>query len=534
MEKTFLFSVDSKSVVCGFIPSFALRPFLFVANVFMTPWLLGLHFVKIYAFPAVASMLIKLVEKFICALNIFSCGYTDIDFPPNDNSIGNTEVRQHTIKNLDCWYRGLVYLLTSPCSDFCCVNEVEWLRAADLDGMIDVEAGEGQSKAEPVKLFSGRIEPNDIAQGSLGDCWLLASIACVVERHEDIIKTIFLTGTASACGYYRIRLYDVFNGPPAWRCFTVDDWIPVRKGTNTPMYTRPNGNELWVMLLEKAFAKMMGSYNALQGGFGRIPLRAMTGNAPVEFVITGKGEKTRITGGNNPGVKNVPDLNYQEAWHVFQGSLQHNMIACAGTQSKEGEIEAKEANGLVSGHMYSILDTCTTTDARGKTVKLIKLRNPWGSHEWSGAYSEKDESTRGWKPNGGFLIGSIFQSTQPVKDDGIFWMPFNDFLQTFDYFCLCAVSTNMSSLHLDMHEDYGPCGPVAGCMQGGLTYCLMCQGAKHLWCPTNASTIDLIYSFKNGSLTERIGQCCDATARATMGVIVPDMGVAQKEEGDLF
>ena len=261
MEKSFLFSVDPKTTVCGFVPSCACKPFLIAANVWMTPWLLGLHFINIYIVPAFTSIAVKIVEKFICALNIFSCGFTDCYFPPNDRSIGSVEIKSHTIKNLDCWHRGLVYLFTSPCYDCCVTNEVEWARAADLKVHHDNADNDIESNvrdADTMKLFEGRIEPADIMQGSLGDCWLLAALACIAERNEALIKTLFLTRTASECGHYKVRLYDVFNGPPAWRCFTLDDWVPVDKGTSNPMYTKPNGNELWVMLMEKAFAKMVG------------------------------------------------------------------------------------------------------------------------------------------------------------------------------------------------------------------------------------------------------------------------------------
>ena len=46
----------------------------------------------------------------------------------------------------------------------------------------------------------------------------------------------------------------------------VDDMIPVTRGTCAPIFAKPHGKELWVALLEKAFAKFVGSYSALDGG----------------------------------------------------------------------------------------------------------------------------------------------------------------------------------------------------------------------------------------------------------------------------
>ena len=167
--------------------------------------------------------------------------------------------------------------------------------------------------------------------------------------------------------------------------------------------------------------------------------------------------------------------------------------------------------------------------------KLLKLRNPWGSTEWKGAYSEHDEATKGWKPYGGFLIGTMFSHAQAVKDDGVFWMPFNDFLEQYDYICLCAVNQNMSSLHLNMCEEYGPCGPLCGCAEGAVTYCLMCKGVSHLWCSSSLSTVQLINSFKNGTSIERAQKCCEVAARATVNIIAPNSRFAKTpDEGDLF
>lgn len=39
------------------------------------------------------------------------------------------------------------------------------------------------------------------------------------------------------------------------------------EGTNRPVFCRPNGNQVWVMLLEKAWAKISGSYGDTSAGY---------------------------------------------------------------------------------------------------------------------------------------------------------------------------------------------------------------------------------------------------------------------------
>ena len=43
----------------------------------------------------------------------------------------------------------------------------------------------------------------------------------------------------------------------------IDDYIPVYASTNRPVFCKANGREVWAMLLEKAWAKIKGSYGAL-------------------------------------------------------------------------------------------------------------------------------------------------------------------------------------------------------------------------------------------------------------------------------
>ena len=68
-------------------------------------------------------------------------------------------------------------------------------------------------------LFENSIEPSDIAQGGLGDCWLLSAIAVLAEKKGQI-ERVFRERTHSIWGKYHIRL---FNGrAKSWQTIVID------------------------------------------------------------------------------------------------------------------------------------------------------------------------------------------------------------------------------------------------------------------------------------------------------------------------
>lgn len=47
--------------------------------------------------------------------------------------------------------------------------------------------------------LTGKIEPADICQGQLGDCWLLSALACLA-AHEGAVQEVFITDEYSHYG----------------------------------------------------------------------------------------------------------------------------------------------------------------------------------------------------------------------------------------------------------------------------------------------------------------------------------------------
>lgn len=74
-------------------------------------------------------------------------------------------------------------------------------------------------------------------------------------------------------GVYRVRLCK--NGE--WQSVTVDDYFPCYVN-GLPIFSHSRDeNELWILILEKAYAKIHGSYLALRGGYAVEGFQDLTG-----------------------------------------------------------------------------------------------------------------------------------------------------------------------------------------------------------------------------------------------------------------
>ena len=134
---------------------------------------------------------------------------------------------------------------------------------------------------------SGRPQPGGIQQGSLGDCWFLASASSLAENPERVEK-LFSSQEVSKEGIYQVT-FQAHNGPVK---ITVDDRIPVREipkgyvgaGTKNPFNSKVGANKgWWLPILEKAYAKFNSFYANLNGGLPEQALREMSGMPTIRY-----------------------------------------------------------------------------------------------------------------------------------------------------------------------------------------------------------------------------------------------------------
>ncbi|XP_064614141.1 LOW QUALITY PROTEIN: calpain-2 catalytic subunit-like [Liolophura sinensis] len=264
-----------------------------------------------------------------------------------------------------------------------------------------------QEFAESPVLFSEGTTRFDIGQGSAGTCWFLSLVASISER-KDLMNQIFcfdsypVPGSEDYRGMFHCRFWRFGN----WEDVYTDDKLPVIYDTQLwGAKSATNPNEMWVALLEKAFAKFHGSYLDVYGGQTVDAFLTLTG---------GVGERVTLESAD-------PQKLFRRLTNAIQSRA---MITCTVPAEKNG------VHGLVGAHAYSLTGTATVT-YKGKQVPLVRIRNPWGKVEWTGPWSD------GSRELAEVPKGSI--STEN-KDDGEFWMSLDDFFVYFSQASICSIT----------------------------------------------------------------------------------------------
>jgi len=246
------------------------------------------------------------------------------------------------------------------------------------------------------QLFKDRIEYDDAAQGQIGDCYLISVISSLAQRPE-LIQSLFKTKSKNSQGFYEIYYYE----NKVRKIMFVDDHFPYYKLADKYMFAQPNGAEIWVLLLEKVFAKYEGGYSNIIGGHPEDALKFFTG------------AETRYLD------------DWKLAWEIIILAFKNDSILVASSHSPPngGSDSDASANGIHYGHAYSILEA-KEYKRDGKTIKLIKLRNPWASSEWKGPYSDYSSD---WTPE----LKEYFGTEGVFGENGTFFMSYEDFSKEF-------------------------------------------------------------------------------------------------------
>ncbi|KAJ7589466.1 cysteine proteinase [Mycena floridula] len=262
----------------------------------------------------------------------------------------------------------------------------------------------------------------DLIQGGLGDCWFISALA-VVATTEGLVEK-FCVARDEAIGVYGF----VFFRDGKWVSVLIDDLlytsIPkyddlgpyeqglyhnnkaryeelARKGTRSLLFARSGTEgETWVPLVEKAYAKLHGSYAALQDGRTCEAVEDITGGVTT-FIAS----------------KDIFDVDQFWTDELLKANQDKDRLFACGYSS----YSINSPNGLIPNHAYAVL---RAVEVNGK--RFVIVRNPWGNSEWTGPWSD---GAKEWETE---WLALLPEFGHKFGNDGEFVMEYNDWLKSWE------------------------------------------------------------------------------------------------------
>ena len=272
--------------------------------------------------------------------------FTDELFPPNEQSLFSRNVNGTYSDNEN----------GAKFASIINKDEIEWKRISDL---------------YPNNiLYEDNMDIEDIKQGKLGICYFLSTLAQLT-KYQKLLFQIFKTKESNNQCYYEL----IFFIDGSYKIILIDDYIPILKANNEPYFSKPNNNEIWVILLEKAWAKINGGYTNIINGWPSELLICLTG-FPSDYFIHDNFDN------------NIEDLFFNISnYSNFSDSLIYIISRNDSKKNNDADIEKK---GLIKGNVYFVLKCFSIENVNKEKINLLEIENPFGNNNWKGMYSKNN------------------------------------------------------------------------------------------------------------------------------------------------
>ena len=236
------------------------------------------------------------------------------------------------------------------------------------------------------------ISPNDVEEGELANYSFVASLIALAETPERIKGMIrhVEKGKYEVTTYYQGRYANII----------IDDLFPCIN--ERPIFTHNKSDDLWVLLIEKAYAKAAGCYAALEGGMPVRTLNNLTG-MPVRIFESS-------------------DYTQMALYKKLTSYKKKGYYITTSINNYDGD-DLESEFGLIDRHTYILSDIFQIDQ-----YKFIRLRDPWNETHWQGKWCDEDGN---WTKKMLKKVGTL----KPT--DGSFLMEFCDFEHFFTTFNVC-------------------------------------------------------------------------------------------------
>lgn len=198
-----------------------------------------------------------------------------------------------------------------------------------------------------------------IEQGALGNKYFINALRLICSKPE-FIKRVLVSDKFASKGLYTLK----FCKAGKWRYVHIDDNIPCRQSGKVNFCRNKNPNEIFAMLIEKAYAKLHGCYEAIAYGLVEKVLHDFCYSSP---------QCIRL--------ETIPiQTKCDQVWDILEKSLEtKQLIGCLRTIPDPYTENPTKRKGITLHMMYEVVDLYITSaepteDLDGITVGLICVR----------------------------------------------------------------------------------------------------------------------------------------------------------------
>ena len=194
----------------------------------------------------------------------------------------------------------------------------------------------------------------NIRQSSkIKDCYFLSALGalCVKTQNTDFIKNLFHITERTKEKAYGIYFY--ING--VRQLILIDDFLAYSyKRKNLSLYYSSSfdKSELWVSLIEKAWAKLKGSYKNITKSNASNAFETLTGEFTKQYIIN--------------------EYKKEKIWEKLRKYKKENdYLICAGTKIEFSLVKYLFRKGLEQGHEYTLIEIIENENIGNKNNENI-------------------------------------------------------------------------------------------------------------------------------------------------------------------
>lgn len=264
-------------------------------------------------------------------------------------------------------------------------------------------------------LFPEDITLGHAKQGLLGDCWLLCACTNLLQNKHLLNKVIPPDQPLWEDSGYKGFFHFCFWQNGHWKNVVIDDLLPcIDFKLCFSRCLSPTA--FWVALLEKAYAKLYGSYERLWAGQVSEAFVDLTGGLAERWSLGNFGS-------DDEKIKHDTGLvRRRTSGSSLVKAVKDNCILSCSTHSRptgEGTTEPGQY------HALNVLEWLEVSTVFGHKVHLLRIRNPWGRCCWDGSWVKGGQ---GWSS----LDPLCAMDLQSRISQGEFWLDEEEFVSVFD------------------------------------------------------------------------------------------------------